>query len=381
MESLAFRSKLRVESVLVYNLWGKKEISIPINDCVTILTGINGSGKSSLLNVIFDSLILDPRRLKRPSTSKNRFWSSKCVFSNKYHLDTIILPYIDASINLEDVDRILNDDFANQETVESIQKHFCQSKFGENLTYVAYDSEPKGEIWRKKGTMHKNGSIVNVDELFHDQEPLAFIFQEDRVSLHSRNENENEKNRFYKTVYRSSIDERFEYIRDAIQVRESFNFKNVADSLSTIPLDKISFNDMLEFEPYKEARLQIKNIENVVEILNKYFSTSGKIVIRDNDNKYTLAFLHDDSKAPISWNLLSRGEKTIFYLFFAVYYYKEKVNVFLLDEPDVSLHVSWQENLIKDLVSIAPSKQFIIATHSPSLVMNGWLSNCLDIKV
>jgi predicted ATPase len=87
-----------------------------------------------------------------------------------------------------------------------------------------------------------------------------------------------------------------------------------------------------------------------------------------------------DSEKVIPWHLLSRGEKTLLYLFFAVFLYKSKVTVFLFDEPEISMHVKWQHNLIKDLAELAPDNQFIIATHSPSLVQNGWLGNCLEIS-
>ena len=43
-------------------------------------------------------------------------------------------------------------------------------------------------------------------------------------------------------------------------------------------------------------------------------------------------------------------------------------------------HVKWQDRSIKDLSALAPDNQFIIATHSPSLVQNGWLDHCLEIS-
>ncbi|EJL6791338.1 ATP-binding protein, partial [Vibrio alginolyticus] len=239
------------------------------------------------------------------------------------------------------------------------------------------------EVWRKQNTFpsKKAGEEFSIRE----QNPLAFIYQDDRVTLHARNEDsEKEKNSFYRSIYRSSIDERFEYLRDAIQVQESLYYKQLAGVFSKIN-EKIKFDDVIQSPEYASVTEKIEEIENVVLKLNSYFEMSGKQVMRDENNKYTLALINEDPEdeeyKPISWNLLSRGEKTLLYLFFAVYYYKDKVNVFLLDEPDISLHVSWQENLISDLLSIAPNNQFIVATHSPSLVMNGWMDNCLDLKV
>ncbi|TOA79916.1 ABC transporter ATP-binding protein, partial [Vibrio parahaemolyticus] len=49
--------------------------------------------------------------------------------------------------------------------------------------------------------------------------------------------------------------------------------------------------------------------------------------------------------------------------------------------PEIALHVRWQKRLIKDLVSIAPDNQFIIATHSPTLVKENWRSKCIEVGV
>ncbi|WP_164667189.1 AAA family ATPase, partial [Pseudomonas viridiflava] len=45
-------------------------------------------------------------------------------------------------------------------------------------------------------------------------------------------------------------------------------------------------------------------------------------------------------------------------------------SVFLMDEPESSLHVEWQRMLFPALMKLAPNSQFIVATHSPFLVMN-----------
>ncbi|MBY8317343.1 AAA family ATPase [Vibrio fluvialis] len=382
MTSTEFRSDLKLESVSIYNLWGKDEIFLPINDQVTILTGINGSGKSTLLNIIYDSLIFEPKKKGMPSTSKNRFWSSRCTFKNKFKMDTLILPYSEnQQVDLDELDDLLRGNLNNSEVIKDIQKIYCDAESNDNLTYISYDSKPKGEIWRKQ-TFHPETKEGEFNEsLIRDEEPLGFIYQEDRVSLHLNKDSDSEKNSFYKAIYRSSIDDRFLHIRNVIQAKQSIYYKKLADVFSNISHETFSFNEVINSKEYLDASKKTDEIENVVSILNTYFKSSGKEMTRDEENKYTLALLSDEERNPISWNLLSRGEKTIIYLFFAVYHYKNINKIFILDEPDVSLHVSWQENLIRDLVSIAPENQFIIATHSPSLVLKGWLPNCLELQV
>jgi predicted ATPase len=42
--------------------------------------------------------------------------------------------------------------------------------------------------------------------------------------------------------------------------------------------------------------------------------------------------------------------------------------VYIADEPELSLHVRWQESLVENLRTINPNSQIIFATHSPDVV-------------
>lgn len=46
----------------------------------------------------------------------------------------------------------------------------------------------------------------------------------------------------------------------------------------------------------------------------------------------------------------------------------------MIDEPEISLHVSWQMNFINDVQEIANLSgfHFIVATHSPQIINNWW---------
>ncbi|HBL5467817.1 TPA: AAA family ATPase, partial [Enterobacter hormaechei] len=70
------------------------------------------------------------------------------------------------------------------------------------------------------------------------------------------------------------------------------------------------------------------------------------------------------------WFDFSKGEMTLLSLLLVVYLHRNENVIFLFDEPDLSLHIKWQKNLISKLAAIAPSSQFIISTHSPALIGN-----------
>lgn len=67
---------------------------------------------------------------------------------------------------------------------------------------------------------------------------------------------------------------------------------------------------------------------------------------------------------------LSSGEKQIItlmaYLAFKVDGRRQRI--YIVDEPEVSLHITWQERFVDALLEACPDGQFILATHSPSII-------------
>ena len=53
--------------------------------------------------------------------------------------------------------------------------------------------------------------------------------------------------------------------------------------------------------------------------------------------------------------------------------------IFIADEPELSLHVLWQEKLLKALRALNENAQLIVATHSPDIVAD-YSQNVVDMK-
>jgi predicted ATP-dependent endonuclease of OLD family len=43
-----------------------------------------------------------------------------------------------------------------------------------------------------------------------------------------------------------------------------------------------------------------------------------------------------------------------------------------MDEPEISLHISWQYELLNWILELNPNVQLILTTHSPSIFSDGW---------
>ena len=67
---------------------------------------------------------------------------------------------------------------------------------------------------------------------------------------------------------------------------------------------------------------------------------------------------------------LSSGEKHDFIMFYNLILGSETNGLVLIDEPEISLHIEWQQTYLDKLISICEMNGFqaIIATHSPNIV-------------
>jgi hypothetical protein len=71
---------------------------------------------------------------------------------------------------------------------------------------------------------------------------------------------------------------------------------------------------------------------------------------------------------------LSSGEQHETILLYELLFNTSPDSLVLIDEPETSLHVSWQHSFLSDLKKIREinSALFLIATHSPSLINEHW---------
>jgi energy-coupling factor transporter ATP-binding protein EcfA2 len=125
-------------------------------------------------------------------------------------------------------------------------------------------------------------------------------------------------------------------------------------------------------EPYIggiEARLTAlegmrKIVTNYVEIANSFFV--GKHV----SYTYREGVRITAREQNLSPNLLSSGEKQLLVLLSGTILAREHASIFLIDEPELSLNVKWQRQLIQALLrsSEGASTQYILASHSLELI-------------
>ena len=55
-------------------------------------------------------------------------------------------------------------------------------------------------------------------------------------------------------------------------------------------------------------------------------------------------------------------------------------SVLFMDEPEASLHIEWQEQLISMIRELNPNIQLILTTHSPAVIMHGWMDAVTEVS-
>ncbi|ULH17447.1 AAA family ATPase (plasmid) [Deinococcus sp. KNUC1210] len=73
------------------------------------------------------------------------------------------------------------------------------------------------------------------------------------------------------------------------------------------------------------------------------------------------------SERPIEIEQLSSGEKQIFVMLTDAYLESGVDHIFFADEPELSLHLEWQEKILPSLTFLNRKAQYIMVTHSPEI--------------
>lgn len=112
-----------------------------------------------------------------------------------------------------------------------------------------------------------------------------------------------------------------------------------------------------------------ESIITFIDIINSLFigkkieiGTNGKMIVR----------LGNGSSLPL--NRLSSGEKQVIIMFYNLLFHAGSNTLVIIDEPEISLHVSWQQRLgsfFNDICRVR-NIQMVVATHSPQIIHDRW---------
>ena len=106
-----------------------------------------------------------------------------------------------------------------------------------------------------------------------------------------------------------------------------------------------------------------------LDIVNRLFN--NKEVYLNERNQLSVRLL-DGNAIPIT--RLSAGEKQVMIIFYRLLFHTKHGTLAIVDEPEISLHVSWQQRMGSLFLDISRTReiQLLVATHSPQIIHDRW---------
>lgn len=406
-----------IESIRITKLWGYRDIDITFNSDVNILIGPNGSGKTTVLNLLHSILSANLPSLSKvkfdQAAIKLRGFTGKSVRTIKVEVVDRLLKFSVArkehEINLDEMEDLFSRRSRHHELFydrENISRRMLPKRFFDELTHLAplvwlpiSRHLPVEENEEERYT--RWGSVESVD--------LRLRELLDRISdYHSRlNALLSERYRKFESRVLSEMLYGEDYaqlelfpptsatpaekkqllgafqaaglLNEDMEIRIHEHFAAAEEALKRIEKQQkvLDVNDALVLLLARRTNAMVgyarkldEDRANFFEPLRRYENAvnsflNEKSVLVDDEGKL---IIESDFPSPLNPYLLSSGEKQILILLTQALLKIHQPVVYVADEPELSLHVIWQEKLLESLVSLSEQIQLIVATHSPDIV-------------
>ena len=316
-----------IKKVKVVNLWGKYDINWELDPKVNILVGLNGSGKSTLLHLIKEALDIN----KFAHEMYPVFDDAEIIFNNGTSRRFI-----------------LGGEFY-EKTSQFMEEHARVDKSDNLKKYPPIVIEPSFDA--DKSDYESKRELIN----------FAYISTFD-IAVKDK----------------KSIEKFSQYHIDTELDLELYHLMNTFVSYQ-LTLGKRVEKLFLESGNghFKAKYNEIYAKKNFfIDCVNHLFEKTGKII--DYDSNEHIIFRQGDTI--ITPYHLSSGEKQVLIILLHVLLQNNQPAMLVMDEPEISLHLEWQESLLDHILQLNEHVQVIIATHSPGIMMNGWLDKVTEIE-
>ena len=111
------------------------------------------------------------------------------------------------------------------------------------------------------------------------------------------------------------------------------------------------------------------------DMIDELFSYTHKTIDRKSND--IVFYQNGERLLPYK---LSSGEKQMLVILLTVLVRDDDHCVLFMDEPEASVHIEWQQKLIGMIRNLNPNVQLILTTHSPAVIMEGWLDAVTEVS-
>jgi len=446
------QTNMELQSIKIQKLFGQFDYTISLNQAegITILTGPNGYGKTTILNIIYHFFKQNFFYFKRLVFENIVFYFSKnksVTIIKKIHTKDVRImqnidgqqrigfqqrSYIDIHLILKEGEKpienyIFNTDVENKlfqnltglyPSIRKISPDFLMdSNTGNRIGIEEFILQiPKKAIDIINGFPMNKNQIEQLVSIFSTVN--VFLIKEQRLlkppkMFNMINNPFNNGSSFSYTIQNYATE-----LRDLIRQRQAEVFQESQKLDNSFPsrlmlaeknLSVNEFNERFYALTEKQKQLQqfgitiskiekpeynsdkadvlavylddaekktnffddlVTRINLFVTIINEKKFAYKKISINSNSGFY----FSTDKGSTLDLTSLSSGEQEEVVVLYELLFKTHPNALILIDEPEISLHVSWQKAFVSDLISISDIKHisFLLATHSPQVVNNRW---------
>lgn len=400
-----------LKNVNIVGFWGTRSINLKFKEHSNFLIGINGSGKTTLVNLIVSALEGDFENLinsdfseiiinlkKDGSTKVASLKITKNMDSLRYYFrQSAKDSYIDFLI--DELQEFYRYPMHFRREGRRISKHLVKSQMSKlfNLSWLSIHRTTTD--FREIKERYESSIDLKLDELSNDLVRL-FSFYNQRTTteidqfqkqvflslLYKREKQDSLVDTFLKLDSKKekealeSIFKQFNLDIESSDLKAKINnhftaFDKAKSRLignNAINLTEFSVlfgTDRIDFivEKWNEHLTKKKIIE---EPKHKFLNILNSMMQRKNFyiNKRNELEIETQSGKNLSLKQLSSGEKQLLIILGEAFLQEGKRFIYFADEPELSLHVFWQEHLVQHLKQLNPNAQIIFATHSPDIV-------------
>jgi len=402
-----------IKSFSVYGLFGTDNVHIPFDENVKILIGENGLGKTQILNLFYYTLTRNFFRLGEFSFSKLilEFHNSKPIEITKESIDN----WIKEMYN----DPVVKDFIDDRKRFHRNRRELELSESELNSKYRDIFIQIFEEMAKRKNKNYIFDTCTKEIEVGVNGSDILYFPTYRRVEedLHNLGYNDDELENTLIQFGMDDVQRRFNEVEETIDryLKEGFS-KISSEILSQLVkgfpetdksfLSKINENDIeiilarVGTQLSDADKSEIRNIvlkqefknpsltyflQKLVEIYEKQKELDNSVkLFRDTCNKYLVnkkvfydesaikIFIKSDrNSSEIGLSKLSSGEKQIISMFAKIYLSEsDKRFIVLFDEPELSLSIFWQRELLPDIVKSGKCQFLLAVTHSPFIFEN-----------
>lgn len=162
---------------------------------------------------------------------------------------------------------------------------------------------------------------------------------------------------------KSKLDKHYEEVNDARQKLNTGGGLRLGDIMPLISAYR-SHRIVQDWSRLLDKQAAIQHPRVIfLQVLNDLFERKAIDINQRNELEATTT-----SGKKMSIRGLSSGEKQLVIILGEALLQQSAPWIYIADEPELSLHVKWQEKLIESLIRLNPKAQIVCATHSPDVV-------------